>query len=236
MHTTIKRTIILAALLIGAATTTQAADWNLPITVASGGARTGVVIGISDKATNGYDNGYDAQNRQTSVTTDLTPADNAIADGKTFVTTYTYDGTSTRVTSISENGQPVASFTYVLVGTGWKVATFTDGEGRVNTVSYAATTQTTTTSVNLVSSALATPTPAWSGSTLLETSTSTTSATNAQTVFSSTGSGLAIWIENNNLSYTTYNKSTNVCQPLPRHAARRRTSSGAILAKFVSFP
>ena len=62
MHTTIKRTIILAALLIGTAATTQAADWNLPLTVASGVTRTGVVIGISDKATNGYDNGYDAQN------------------------------------------------------------------------------------------------------------------------------------------------------------------------------
>ena len=62
MHTTIKQTIILAALLIGVATTTQAADWNLPITVASGVTRTGVVIGMSDKATSGYDNGYDAQN------------------------------------------------------------------------------------------------------------------------------------------------------------------------------
>ena len=65
---------------------------------------------------------YDTQNRLTSVTTDLTPADNAIADGKTFTTGYTYDGTSTRVTSIGENGQPVASFTYVQVGVDWKVA------------------------------------------------------------------------------------------------------------------
>jgi YD repeat-containing protein len=46
--------------------------------------------------------GYDADNRLTSVTVDLSPGDNSIADGRTYVTTYTYDGTSKRVASITQ--------------------------------------------------------------------------------------------------------------------------------------
>lgn len=45
---------------------------------------------------------YDGQNRLASVTVDLTPTDNTIADGRTYVTTYTYDGTSMRVKTISQ--------------------------------------------------------------------------------------------------------------------------------------
>lgn len=62
MKTTISRTIICAALLIATAATARAADWNLPVTIASGATRTGVVIGLSGSATNGYDAGLDAQN------------------------------------------------------------------------------------------------------------------------------------------------------------------------------
>lgn len=61
MNKYITQTIILAALLTGFAGTSFA-EWNLPLTVASGVTRTGVVMGISDKATNGYDTGLDAQN------------------------------------------------------------------------------------------------------------------------------------------------------------------------------
>ena len=54
--------------------------------------------------------GYDAQNRLTTVTVDLSPEDNAITDGKTYVTTYAYgltndvnDPNFKKVTSITQS-------------------------------------------------------------------------------------------------------------------------------------
>src|SRR5882724_6533857 len=43
---------------------------------------------------------YDDQSRLTQVTVDLSPEDNSVSDGRTYVTTYTYDGGSTRVASV----------------------------------------------------------------------------------------------------------------------------------------
>jgi YD repeat-containing protein len=57
--------------------------------------------------------GYDGSNRLTTVTVDLSPGDGSIADGQTVVYTYTYDGTSKRVASISESGSnAMVAFTY----------------------------------------------------------------------------------------------------------------------------
>src|SRR5215510_6194212 len=60
--------------------------------------------------------GYDASNRLSTVTVDLSPQDNSIADGRTYVTTYTYDGTSTRVASMAQSDGTRLTFTYVQVG------------------------------------------------------------------------------------------------------------------------
>lgn len=70
---------------------------------------------------------YDAQGRLATVTIDLSPGDNSIADGKTVSFQYTYDGTSKRVASIIETGSGnVVSFTYVQVGSAFRVASVTE--------------------------------------------------------------------------------------------------------------
>lgn len=56
--------------------------------------------------------GYDTANRLTSVSVDLSPGDNSIADGKTYVTTYTYDGASKRVASVTETDGSSTTFHY----------------------------------------------------------------------------------------------------------------------------
>jgi YD repeat-containing protein len=89
--------------------------------------------------------GYDASNRLTSVTVDLSPEDGVIADGRTYVTNYTYDGTSKRIATISQTDGTLLSFTYD--GSG-RVATFVEtvetGVTRTTTFTYG-TNQTTIT-------------------------------------------------------------------------------------------
>ncbi|HEY4210838.1 MAG TPA: LysM peptidoglycan-binding domain-containing protein [Steroidobacteraceae bacterium] len=79
---------------------------------------------------------YDGQNRLTSATVDLSPGDNSISDGKTYVTTYTYDGTSTRVASITQSDGTTVSFGYVQQDGAYRLHTYTDGDGKVTTLSY----------------------------------------------------------------------------------------------------
>lgn len=79
--------------------------------------------------------GYDGLGRLVSVSTDLTPSDNSIADGKVYTTTYGYDGDSFRVASVSQSDGTTASFTYVLVGGEYRVRTVTDASGTM-TFSY----------------------------------------------------------------------------------------------------
>jgi large repetitive protein len=71
---------------------------------------------------------YDASNRLSTVTTDLSPSDNVVADGKVVTTTYTYDGTSKRVASISQTGGARLDISYVLVGTDYRVASLTQAQ------------------------------------------------------------------------------------------------------------
>jgi len=78
---------------------------------------------------------YDSSGRLASVITDLTPADGSIADGKTYVTQYTYDGASTRLASIVNSDGSQASFTYDAQG---RVLTVTDGNGALTQFAYQA--------------------------------------------------------------------------------------------------
>ena len=70
---------------------------------------------------------YDSEDRLTQVTVDLSPEDNDISDGNTYITTYRYDGTSKRITRITSGDGTAVSFAYVLDNGQYKVATVTDG-------------------------------------------------------------------------------------------------------------
>lgn len=79
---------------------------------------------------------YDSANRLSSVTVDLSPEDGSVADGKTYVTTYTYDGTSKRIASVTQSDGTSLAFTYQLVGADYRVASVKDGLGQLTTYTY----------------------------------------------------------------------------------------------------
>jgi len=87
---------------------------------------------------------YDSANRLSTVTVDLSPEDNSIADSQTYVTTYTYDGTSKRIASVTQKDGTSLAFTYVLVGADYRVATVKDGLGQTTSYTYDTTTRSTT--------------------------------------------------------------------------------------------
>lgn len=80
--------------------------------------------------------GYDAAHRLVRVTVDLTPEDNAVADGKVYETAYAYDGTSRRVARIDQTDGSSLAFTYVQDGSAFKVASVTDALGAVTRFTY----------------------------------------------------------------------------------------------------
>ena len=81
--------------------------------------------------------GYDSSDRLTSVTVDLSPQDNSITDGKVYTTTYTYDGASKRVATISETDGSKLAIAYDTSG---RVASLTQtvasGVTRATTIAY----------------------------------------------------------------------------------------------------
>ena len=80
--------------------------------------------------------GYDASNRLTTVTVDLSPGDNRVDDAKVYVTTYTYDGSSRRVAGVAQSDGSSQNFTYVQIGSDFRVASVQDALGRTTQFGY----------------------------------------------------------------------------------------------------
>ncbi|MGO4703065.1 hypothetical protein [Dyella sp. 2RAB6] len=72
---------------------------------------------------------YDAQGRLSTVTTTLASDTNSASTGS-YVTTYTYDGSSDRIASVTQSDGTVASYTYAQDANGvYRVASATTGAG-----------------------------------------------------------------------------------------------------------
>ncbi len=95
--------------------------------------RTVVTSGATSQTLTRVRYDYDASNRLSSVTVDLSPEDGSVADGKTYLTTYTYDGTSHRVASVTQQDGTRLSFTYDAAG---RVSTVTDALGNQSRYTY----------------------------------------------------------------------------------------------------
>jgi YD repeat-containing protein len=93
---------------------------------------------------------YDSQNRLSTVTTSLTPTDNSSTVGGEIVTTYGYDGTSNRITSIGQTGGAQVTIGYTLVGSNYQVSSVaqTTSTGVTNTTSFSYGTGSTTVTDN----------------------------------------------------------------------------------------
>ncbi|EOQ75796.1 RHS repeat protein, partial [Acinetobacter lactucae] len=94
---------------------------------------------------------YDTANRLTKVITDLTPSDNLITDQKVYTTTYGYDGSSSRIASITQSDGSSVQFGYELdtANNIYRVTSVKDSQG-TTTFSYAANKTTVTNSLQEV--------------------------------------------------------------------------------------
>lgn len=81
--------------------------------------------------------GYDAGNRLETVTVDLSPGDGAIADGNVYLTRYSYEGSSRRLSQVTQSDGSSLAFSYVDLGAGdHRVASIRNALGEVTTFSY----------------------------------------------------------------------------------------------------
>ena len=89
--------------------------------------------------------GYDTSNRLISVTVDLSPENNSISDGKTYVTNYTYVDDSNLIRSISQSDGTQLTFAYSRSAQGvYRIARVRDALDQLTTYSYDPTNRKTT--------------------------------------------------------------------------------------------
>jgi YD repeat-containing protein len=79
---------------------------------------------------------YDDAGRLAAVELDLSPDDDSVADGNAYTLAYTYDGTSDRVATVVQSDGTSLAFTYVQVGTDWRVAGVRDALNNVTRFDY----------------------------------------------------------------------------------------------------
>lgn len=79
---------------------------------------------------------YDTENRLWHVITDLSPDDNTVADDHTYTTTYTYEGGSERVHTLTQTDGTSLTFGYVQVNGQWRIQTVTDALGHTTGFDY----------------------------------------------------------------------------------------------------
>ena len=91
---------------------------------------------------------YDGSNRLETVTVDLNPEDNNPAAGGSYVTTYSYDGASDRVSRIVQTDGTLLDIDYDTVGGVERVVSYTQtsatGVTRMTTIGYDTTNRVTT--------------------------------------------------------------------------------------------
>lgn len=183
---------------------------------------------------------YDNLHRLQQVIVDLTPGDNAAAlvdsnsdgifetvDDQSYVTTYTYDGTSKRIASITQGDGTYVAFTYEEVEGTYRVKTYktsaagASGVGtsdeRVTTLSYSGAGMTAEESALSTTDSVTTTThyaldhtlfpPSWSTPELIEEG--NLHAINPQIAFDALGNGLAVWAQGSDVFASRFTAATN---------------------------
>ncbi|RQO63579.1 hypothetical protein DBR47_03375 [Paucibacter sp. KBW04] len=79
---------------------------------------------------------YDSSGRLWHVSVDLSPEDGSTADGFVYVTTYSYDGASQRVSNVTQSDGSSLTFVYVKVGVDYRVQSVKDGLGNKTSFDY----------------------------------------------------------------------------------------------------
>ncbi|HEX7641505.1 MAG TPA: hypothetical protein VF472_04755, partial [Burkholderiaceae bacterium] len=91
---------------------------------------------------------YDTQGRLSNVTVDLSPGDNSTTDGNTYWTNYTYVGSTSLISSVTQKDGSQLNFSYIQVNGQQNVQSVTDALGRKTTFNYLDTTHTSVTDPN----------------------------------------------------------------------------------------